>query len=241
MQMNMRTQPISEEQIRHTLSCIDSVWQELFPVEQERLLKTVIDEVIVQTDHLELRLKIDGMLHATGGAGGNGVACAGGRAGAGGNEVDGTGLRDQKDANQTTNTVASIKIPFSFKHNGQRKLISVKNGAENSEESVRANVRDSLRQPNCDKALLKALAKAWHWQKLLEDGKFSSANALAKKYRLNCSDVCRIMKMNQLSPRIKRAILDGTQPRTMSMEAFKKPWPDDWGKQSKHFGFEQQQ
>lgn len=222
----MRTQHISEEQIRNTLSCIDSVWHELFPVEQERLLKTVIDEVIVQTDHLELRLKIDGMLHATGGAG---AAVSAGASGKGVNGTGGTASCDQK----TTNTVASIKIPFSFKHNGQRKLISVADGVENSEENVRAN----LRQPNCDKTLLKALAKAWYWQKLLDEGKFSSANAMSKKYRLNCSDVCRIMKMNQLSPRIKRAILDGTQPRTMSVEMFKKTWPDSWEEQSKHFGF----
>jgi len=41
-----------------------------------------------------------------------------------------------------------------------------------------------------------------------------------------------MLQLNLLAPVIRKSILDGTQSRTMSMEMFKKPWPDVWGADS---------
>jgi hypothetical protein len=41
--------------------------------------------------------------------------------------------------------------------------------------------------------------------------------------------------ISRLAPDIKRAILDGTQPESMCMQAMKKSWPDSWHEQAKYF------
>ena len=89
-----------------------------------------------------------------------------------------------------------------------------------------------------DKTLVRALGKAWQWQKLLDEGTLTSAQAIAKKYKMNRVDVSRILRMNWLSPKIKRSILDGTAPRTMNMLMFKKTWPNVWEDQLRFFGFQ---
>jgi len=120
--------------------------------------------------------------------------------------------------------IVSIKIPFKIEYNSRRKQIPF----------VKAiGIKHA---PN--KALLKALIKAWYWQKLLNQGKFNSVKCIVKKYRTNTFDVYRILQLNLLSPKIKLAILNGTQPTTMNMQMLKKPFPDVWQEQLAFFGFE---
>jgi hypothetical protein len=122
----------------------------------------------------------------------------------------------------------AIEIPFQIRHNGSRKLIS----------PVSSTVRST--KPKCvpNEALLRALTKAWYWQKLIDDGKYKSTRALARKFNVHVADARRIMRMNLLAPDIQRAILDGTQPRTMNLEMLKKLWPDVWEEQKRYFSFE---
>ena len=124
--------------------------------------------------------------------------------------------------------IISIKVPFKIEHNIRRKQIPLVRGVEDT----------SLKHaPN--KVLLRALIKAYYWQKLLDQGKkFSTAKCIAKKYRTNIADLSRILQLNLLSPKIKLAILNGTQPKTMNMQSLKKPFPDIWEKQLIHFEFE---
>ena len=123
--------------------------------------------------------------------------------------------------------IISIKVPFKTEYNSKRKQIPLVKGVENS----------SLKHaPN--KVLLKALVKAYYWQNLLDQGKFNTAGGISKKYRTNIADVSRILQLNLLSPKIKLAILNGTQPKTMNMQCLKKPFPDIWQEQLVHFAFE---
>jgi site-specific DNA recombinase len=54
---------VSEEQVRESFNNIHSIWQELFPIEQEQLLKLMLEKVVIQPDHLDLHVKMDGLLH----------------------------------------------------------------------------------------------------------------------------------------------------------------------------------
>ena len=61
-----------------------------------------------------------------------------------------------------------------------------------------------------------------------------TCRASAKSTPLNMS---RILRLNQLAPQIKKAILDGTQSRQLSLQDMQTPFPDVWDEQLKHFGF----
>ena len=93
-----------------------------------------------------------------------------------------------------------------------------------------------LRKP--DEALVRALAKARYWQDQIVSGEYRSLDDLATARKINPSYVSRILRLNQLSPMIKAAILDGRQPVSMDVQMLQKPFPDLWQEQLQHFGFD---
>jgi len=122
--------------------------------------------------------------------------------------------------------IISIKIPMNVKRKGGRKLIML--------PAARDGITPS-RKP--DETMVRALARAWMWQKMLDEDKYSSIDHLAAQNNINPSYVSRILRLTLLAPDIKQAILDGAQPRGMSLQDMLKPFPDLWEEQREWFGF----
>ncbi|MBR1216209.1 hypothetical protein [Bradyrhizobium sp. JYMT SZCCT0180] len=116
-----------------------------------------------------------------------------------------------------------ISIPVAFMQRGGRKQIIVPAGADNWQPTA-------TRLAN---SLIKAVAKAHHWRRLIETGKYDSAAELSKAEGINESYLCRILRLTLLAPDIIEAILDGRQPRTLELQSLLKPLPPDWGAQRK--------
>ena len=125
------------------------------------------------------------------------------------------------------NDVISIRVPVSLRRHGGRKHMIVPEGVA---------AAASFRKP--DEALVRALAKARYWQDQIALGEYRSLDDLATRKEINPSYVSRILRLNQLSPMIKAAILDGRQPPGMDVQMLQKPFPDLWQEQLAHFGFE---
>ena len=79
-----------------------------------------------------------------------------------------------------------------------------------------------------DSALVKALARAHRWQRLLESGECASITELAAAERIDRSYLCRVLRLTLLAPEIVEAILDGRQPNEMSLPALMKGFPVEW-------------
>lgn len=47
--------------MREALLSLDPMWDELFPVEQARILQLLIERVEVRPDRLDLHLRLDGL------------------------------------------------------------------------------------------------------------------------------------------------------------------------------------
>lgn len=125
------------------------------------------------------------------------------------------------------NDVISIRVPVSLRRHGGKKYMILPEGIGETA---------GLRKP--DEALIRALAKARYWQDQIASGEFHSLDDLAKRKKINPSYVSRILRLNQLAPVIKAAILDGRQPVTMDVQKLQKPFPDLWQEQLEHFGFD---
>jgi ParB-like chromosome segregation protein Spo0J len=84
-------------------------------------------------------------------------------------------------------------------------------------------------KPQPDGALLKALARAWRWQTMLDEGRFASARELSEAERVSLSYVSRILRLTLLPPDIIERILDGCPAPQLAelMQAF----PAEWEKQ----------
>jgi hypothetical protein len=85
-----------------------------------------------------------------------------------------------------------------------------------------------VQQVRVDNTMIKALARAFRWKRMLESGDFATAGELAAKEELTVSYLARVMRMAQLAPEIVEAILDGQQPSEMTLADLLEPFPMEW-------------
>ena len=121
----------------------------------------------------------------------------------------------------------TVRVPLTLKRHGGRKLVIVPDGGGVPERP----------HANLDDILLKALARAHRWKRLLESGQVHSLNELAEAEKINPSYLSRIYRLTLLAPDIVEAILDGRQPRTLQLANLMDDLPVEWERQREMFGY----
>jgi len=102
--------------------------------------------------------------------------------------------------------MVTVRIPLVFKKHGGRKTVISPDGS--TWES---------RPPLVDSTLVRALARAFRWQRLLDDGVHATLNDLAKAEHVSQSYVSKVLRLTLLAPSIVEAILDGRQPEELRL------------------------
>ena len=82
-----------------------------------------------------------------------------------------------------------------------------------------------------DTTLVKALARAFRWRRMMEAGRFGTINELAGAEKINSSYVSRLLRLTLLAPEIVEAILDGRQLEGITLPALMEPFPVEWARQ----------
>jgi hypothetical protein len=82
-----------------------------------------------------------------------------------------------------------------------------------------------------DTTLVKALARAFRWRRIMEAGRYATINELAAAEKINSSYVSRLLRLTLLAPNIVEAILDGRQPEEMTLPGLMEPFPVGWRQQ----------
>jgi hypothetical protein len=108
-----------------------------------------------------------------------------------------------------------VRVPMRFQRRGGRKRIVAPDGSETVPTS----------KPQPDGTLVKALARAWRWQRMLDDGVYATVSEIAQAENLNKSYVSRILRLALLAPDIVEAILAGTTDQSMILEQLERPLP----------------
>jgi hypothetical protein len=108
----------------------------------------------------------------------------------------------------------TVVIPLSVKPRGGRKAM------------VTPGVMALERRQ--DITLIKAVARAFRWRRMLESGRFATINELAAAEKINSSYVSRVLRLTLLAPDIVEAILDGRQREGMTLPALMQPFPVEW-------------
>ena len=113
----------------------------------------------------------------------------------------------------------TVHVPMTCRRRGGRKLIVSPDGAAMPAVAPRQNI---------DNVLVKALARAFRWQKLLDRGAYSSIKEIAAKEKIDPSYVGDVLRLTLLAPDIVEMILDGRQPPDLQFQKFRKSLPLEW-------------
>lgn len=81
---------------------------------------------------------------------------------------------------------------------------------------------------NVDNTLVKALARAFRWKRMLETGEFGTISDLAKREGIAAPYLTRVFRLSFLAPEVVEAILDGRQPRGLTLQSLRGQVPDEW-------------
>jgi hypothetical protein len=114
-----------------------------------------------------------------------------------------------------------VHVPMAFAKRGGRKLVISPDGV-----STVASAR-----PRIDNTMIKALARAFRWRKLLEKGAFATVEEIAAAEKINPSYMSRVLRLTLLAPEIIEAILDGRQPAAMTLAVLMRPFAVEWAAQ----------
>ena len=82
-----------------------------------------------------------------------------------------------------------------------------------------------------DNTLVKALARAFRWKRMLKSGEFATIAELAEREGIAPSYMTRVLRLALLSPDVVEAILDGKQGPEMTLARLMAPLPPEWTSQ----------
>jgi len=125
---------------------------------------------------------------------------------------------------QKTVETISVHVPFAIRKYGGRKQVVMP-----------ANTPAQELHPRVDSTLVKALARAFRWKRMLEIGKFATVKELAEHEKLGFSYMTRVLRLSLLAPEIVEAILEGRQPTEIKLAGLLEPFPVWWEGQKSHF------
>ena len=81
---------------------------------------------------------------------------------------------------------------------------------------------------NVDITLVKALARAFRWRRMIETGRHATVAELAAAEKINPSYVSRVLRLTLLSPTMVEAILAGRQPQGVTLPTLQEGVPVEW-------------
>ena len=122
----------------------------------------------------------------------------------------------------TITETITVHVPFRVVKRGGRKEMHLPEGA--------AQLRRT------DRTLIKALARAYRWKRLLDAGSFATIEEIAAHERISASYLTRVMRLTLLAPDIIEAILDGRTP-ALGMDELLNPMTPVWSEQRALLGY----
>ena len=114
--------------------------------------------------------------------------------------------------------VITIQVPFRVVKRGGRKEVHLPDGATHSRRT--------------DHTLVKALARAFRWKRMLESGEFASISELAEREGIAFTYMARVLRLSLLAPDIVEVILDGRQGPEVTLARLLEPFPVEWSRQT---------
>ncbi len=113
----------------------------------------------------------------------------------------------------------TVRVPISIRTRGGRKLVLAPDGT---------NVTTAPVCRHIDNAMVKAVARAFRWREMLENGEYSTIREIAASEKINEAYVGRVLRLTLLSPDLVEAILNGRHPAALQLDCLLQRFPIGW-------------
>jgi hypothetical protein len=118
----------------------------------------------------------------------------------------------------------TVRIPLTFRKRGGRKLVVTPDGAEWAP------------RPRVDNAMVKALARAFRWRKMLDEGVHATLEDLARAKGVASSYMSRVLRLTLQAPELVEMICPLNLLSVLFMERRNGPWDEDRQRWSRGHG-----
>jgi hypothetical protein len=118
-------------------------------------------------------------------------------------------------------THITVQVPLSIRRRPGRKTVVTPS-------------RDGGKTPlltRADPALVKALARAFRYQRLLDEGRYASISEMAAAERIERGYLGSLLRLTLLAPDLVEAILNGRPSEGLMLPALMEPFPVEWERQ----------
>lgn len=119
----------------------------------------------------------------------------------------------------TAATSITVRVPLKIRRRPGRKTVVTPVAEESGDAAI---------PTRADPAVVKALARAFRYQRLLDEGRYASISEMAAAERIERGYLGSLLRLTLLAPEIVQGVLDGrgsvnlTLPRLL--ESFPAPW-----------------
>jgi len=122
---------------------------------------------------------------------------------------------------QAPEVTLTVHVPLRMSRRGGRKIVMTPNGSS----------AFPIKRMRLDNVMVKALARAHRWKRMMESGDYASVAELAAAEKVNQSYLCRVLRLTLLAPEIVEAILHG-RPEALDLRRLMQPVPALWREQA---------
>lgn len=121
----------------------------------------------------------------------------------------------------TTATSITVRVPLNIRHRPGRKTVVMPVIAEGGATVM----------TRADPALMKALARAFRYQKLLDEGRYASITEMAAAESIERGYLGSLLRLTLLAPDLVEAFLEGRQAPTGGLPSLLDIFSPEWSAQ----------
>ncbi|MBI0535685.1 hypothetical protein D9599_08875 [Roseomonas sp. KE2513] len=126
----------------------------------------------------------------------------------------------------SASTSLTVQVPLSIRRRPGRKTVVTPDG------TASAAIPALTISTRTDPALVKALARAFRYQRLLDEGLYASITEIAEAEKLDRGYMGRLLQLTLLAPGLIEAVLNGTPCPVIGLPGLLKSVPAAWREQA---------
>jgi hypothetical protein len=122
----------------------------------------------------------------------------------------------------TAATSITVRVPLKIRRRPGRKTVVTPVAEESGDAAI---------PTRADPAVVKALARAFRYQRLLDEGRYASISEMAAAERIERGYLGSLLRLTLLAPALVEGLMKGTAMAGPTLPELLEPFPEFWERQ----------